>query len=53
VIDSPVTTKPEKAVEVLGWDPYEVWRTRVRVPQTSDHTTPLDPPAKPRLVHKG
>jgi hypothetical protein len=35
-----------------GWDPYEVWRTRVLLPRLEDRrpSEPADHPPKPRLV---
>ena len=32
--------EPAKPAEPLGWDPYEVWRTRVLMPRLQDQAEP-------------
>jgi hypothetical protein len=32
----------KKAPELTGWDPYEVWRTRVLLPRLSDRSPAED-----------
>jgi len=51
------TSKPQRAVLVdgsdiatAGWDPYEVWRTRVLLPRLTEHATRIDPRATAAVV---
>jgi hypothetical protein len=36
----PIVAEPAKPAEPIGWDPYEVWRTRVLMPRLQDQTDP-------------
>ena len=33
----PIVAEPARTAEAAGWDPYEVWRTRVLMPRLQNH----------------
>jgi hypothetical protein len=45
LIAVPTPSKPDVAKEASnGWDPYEVWRTRVLMPRLEPRVIPADRP---------
>ena len=38
------TNRPE--IAVVGWDPYEVWRTRVLLPRLAGHAADINATVK-------
>jgi hypothetical protein len=38
LVDAAPAAPPEPAKSAAGWDPYEVWRTRVLLPRIEDAT---------------
>jgi hypothetical protein len=42
--------RQDAAAASTGWDPYEVWRTRVLQVPASDATGKSEPPPRPFLI---
>jgi hypothetical protein len=52
LVDSTPLRAADRPEAALGWDPFEVWRTRVLAPRLAESAAAsrVEPAVKPRLV---